>query len=378
MKLNHRACATRRLFTLGALSALTAGCFGHQGRAAQSGAVISAAARNLGKPAGGVFLQGINLAGGNRFIGAETWPTKEGLDYWLGLGMNCFRLILMWENLQPKLLGPLNERNVAGLTSTIDYLTARDAYPIIDIHNSTRYKTSGVDADPGAVVGESRVTAEMLADLWVRLARLHKGNERVIFELTNEPHDQNTSVLAGTYNTVIAEIRTEGARNLILLDGNTYSGASSWVRPYDHAIPNGTAMLRIKDQGGNYAFTPHEYTDRHGGTLQTCFPGDGTRGLGLVTAWARKHGQRLLLGEFGGGDNPVCLEEMTKMIEYVRANADVWFGWTYFAAYAGQRSYNVPDDFFLGIDPPDYSHPVDTSRARMLRKLLSTSVPLVQ
>ena len=59
------------------------------------------------------------------------------------------------------------------------------------------------------------------------------------------------------------------------------------------------------------------------------------------------------------------------MIKYVEANSDVWFGWTYFAAYAGQRSYNVPDDFFLGIDPVDYSRPVDTARTRVLRRFLS-------
>lgn len=328
--------------------------------------------RSDGKPGGGVFLRGINLAGSNRFIGAHTWPTRQGLDYWLDMGMNCFRLVLMWENMQPKLGGELDERNVSGLTETVAYLTARGAYPIIDMHNSMRFKTSGLDIDPGSIVGESTVTAGMFADLWARLARLYKSNGRVIFEPSNEPFDQNTNTLVDTYNEVIAAIRAEGAENLILLDGNTYSGASSWVRPWDRSVPNATAMLRIRDSGNNYAFTPHEYMDRHGGKLETCVPGAGPSGLVPATLWARQHGQRLMLGEFGGGDNPVCHEEIARMIDYVEANADVWFGWTYFAAYAGQQPYNTPDNFFLGIDPPDYGRPVHTARARVLRRFLPT------
>lgn len=330
----------------------------------------NAAARSAGKPGGGVVLRGVNLVGSNRFIGARTWPTKQGLDYWLGLGMNCFRLNLMWENMQPVPLGELDERNVKGLTSTIEHLTARGAYPIVEMHGGGRIKATGRDADPGIVVGESEVTAAMFADLWGRLARLYKGQDRVIFEPMNEPHDQDTDVLVDTYNTVIAAIRAEGAQNLVLLDGNTYSGANSWVRPWDGSVPNATAMLRIVDPADNYAFTPHEYLDGHGGTLQTCVPGAAETGLVPVTEWARAHGQRLLLGEFGGGDNPVCHDEIARMIAYVDANSDVWFGWTFFAAYAGQRSYNLPDDFFHGIDPPDYGRPVDTARTRVLRRFL--------
>jgi endoglucanase len=238
------------------------------------------------------------------------------------------------------------------------------------MHGFGRLKTTRKDADPGTIIGESAVTAEMFADLWARLARLYKDSERVIFELMNEPHDQNTDILLSTYNTVISAIRAQGARNLVLLDGNTWSGASSWVKPWDGSVSNAAAMLRIVDPADNYAFTPHEYLDGHGGTLETCLPGATERGLPAVTEWARQHGFRLLLGEFGGGDNPVCHEEIAKMIAFVERNDDVWFGWTYFGAYAGQRSYNIPDNFFHGIDPPDYGAPVDSNRTRVLRRFL--------
>lgn len=354
---------------LGVLGAALTSRVGDGGRAWASPA-RSAALRGAGKPGGGVFLRGINLVGSNRFIGARTWPTKQGLDYWLDLGMNCFRLNLMWENLQPALLGDLDERSIKGLTSTIEHLTARGAYPIVEMHGFGRLKTTRKDADPGAIIGESAVTAEMFADLWARLAGLYKDNDRVIFEPINEPHDQNTDVLVSTYNTVIAAVRARGARNLILLDGNTWSGANSWLKPWDGSIPNATAMLRISDAAGNYAFTPHEYLDGHGGTLETCIRGSTERGLPAVTEWARQHGFRLLLGEFGGGDNPICHEEIAEMITFVERNDDVWFGWTYFGAYAGQRSYNVPDNFFHGIDPIDYKKPSDDARTQILRRFI--------
>ncbi|NNM71276.1 glycoside hydrolase family 5 protein [Enterovirga aerilata] len=317
------------------------------------------------------FLRGINLVGSNRYIGANTWPTEKGMDYWLGLGMNCFRITAMWENLQPRLLGPLHPGNRDGLLRTVSYLSAGGAYPIVELHNSARYKTSGRDDDPGSVVGESAVTAEMFADVWAKLAELFKADPRVILEPTNEPHDQDTDILVRTYNIVIAAIRATGARNLILLDGNGYSNAASWMRSYDGSVANGVAMLGIVDPIDNVAFSPHQYLDDMGGKLETCVAGAGTRYLGGVTDWARRHRKRLLLGEFGGGENAACHREIAAMIRYVEANSDVWMGWTYFAAYAGQRPYLEPDTFFLGIDPKDYDNPVENGRIRTLRQFLT-------
>lgn len=316
------------------------------------------------------FLRGINLVGSNRYVAADTWPTPQGLDYWLGLGMNAFRITTMWEVHQKRLMGPLDEKTLAGLVRTVEHLTSRGAYAIVEFHNSTRYKTSGRDADPGSIVGESAVTIPMFADVWAKMAEVFRGNDKVVFEPTNEPHDQSTTVLVDTYNAVIAAIRSTGARNLILLDGNGYSTAASWVRPYDTSVPNGVAMLNIVDPADHFAFSPHQYLDDQGGKLETCVPGSGSRHLGEVTRWARANGRNLLLGEFGGGENATCHAEMARMIEFVEANRDVWFGWLYFGAFAGQRPYVEPDTFWHGIDPADFARPVDTGRTAVLKRFL--------
>ncbi|KOB04144.1 cellulase, partial [Xanthomonas arboricola] len=42
--------------------------------------------------------------------------------------------------------------------------------------------------------------------------------------------------------------------------------------------------------------------------------------------------RRGFLGEFGTANNPVCNEALRGMLRYIDANADVWSGWTWWAA----------------------------------------------
>lgn len=323
-----------------------------------------------------IFMRGVNLAGNNRYIGATTWATHDGLLYLQNKGFNAYRINTTWENMQPQLMGPLSTTNTTGLIANVQQITSANGYAIIDFHNQMRRKN--LDADPGLVVGESTVTAAMLADGWAKVATLFKDNPQVIFNISNEPHDQSSTTLAASYTTVIAAIRNVGAKNLIVLDGNNYSDPGSWV-----SSGNGSAMASVVDSADNLVFAPHMYFDLAGGTKTTCVPGVAINpvNLGAVTAWARTNKKRLFLGEFGGAANSTCLREIEDAATFVEANSDVWIGWSNFAAYGGQAPYLTPDTFFYALDSVasgvNIPAGIDDVRTKLLVRFLGNRQPFV-
>ena len=63
------------------------------------------------------------------------------------------------------------------------------------------------------------------------------------------------------------------------------------------------------------------------GTSATCV--SSTIGLERVegaTAWLRANGKKGILGEFAGGNNDVCKDAVTGMLQHMKANNDVWMG----------------------------------------------------
>ena len=59
--------------------------------------------------------------------------------------------------------------------------------------------------------------------------------------------------------------------------------------------------------------------------------GDPER-MKAFTDWAKQHKKRGFLGEFNGGDNPLCEAATQNMLNHVESNPDVYLGWTWWAA----------------------------------------------
>jgi endoglucanase len=317
------------------------------------------------------FFRGISLAGNNRYVGATTWPSQDGMKYWLSKKFNLFRIMTTWNNFQSPVAGlpagPLNAANVAGLTATINYLTGQGAWVIVDMHDGLRYKTSGLDADAGSIIGQSTVTNAQFASFWAQIANLYKGNPRVIFELTNEPNNLDTTLMLGTFQAGINGIRGTGALNAIMVDGNGYSTALNWTAG---SPANGASLLTLTDPANNLILSPHQYIDRAGGTVSTCYLNEAPIDMANATAWAAANNVKLLLGEFGGGNNSTCYSALKEQIDVTESRRDAWSGWVTFAAYAGQYSYVTPDTFFLGMDPDIYS-PLGVDDLRITNSMAS-------
>jgi endoglucanase len=104
---------------------------------------------------------------------------------------------------------------------------------------------------------------------------------------------------------------------------------------------NASALEKISDPGRNIAFEAHQYLDKDfSGTHDKCRSETvGADMLKGFTAWLRKTGSRGFLGEFSGGADPTCLKALDLMLTHIDENADVWLGWTYWAAGSWWHNY---------------------------------------
>ncbi len=300
-----------------------------------------------------VQFAGVNLAGaefgGNSLPGNYnqhyTYPTKAEVDYFTGKGMNVFRLPFRWERLQPTAYGNLNNTELSRIKNFIDYAITKQAHVILDPHNYARYY--------GEIIGSNELPADAFGDFWKKVALQFKGNPRVIFGLMNEPHDMTTELWLEGANAAIAAIRSTGAENLILVPGNGWSGAHSWSSSW-YGTPNSQVMLNIVDSLDNYAYEVHQYLDSNSsGTSEACVSTTtGADRLKNFTSWLRTHNKKGFLGEFGVAANETCMTALDNMLAYMDENADVWLGWTWWAAGPWWGDYMFSVEPENGQDKP--------------------------
>ncbi len=274
-------------------------------------------------------LPTINLAGaefaGKKLPGVMnrdyTYPQADEIDYFLDAGFAGVRLPFKWERLQRKPLGGFHKAEIAEIDRVVAQVTGRGGVLILDPHNYGR--RDGIKISPGSREEDAFV------DLWRRLARRYRDNGRVVFGLMNEPHGIAADDWAQSVQRTIKAIREEGADNLVLVPGTAWSGAHSW-----ESAGNAAAFDGFHDPGDNFAYEVHQYLDKdYSGTDATCISADvGAAALAGKTAWLKEQGARAFLGEFGASANPPCPAALANMLTYMEANADVWMGWSYWAA----------------------------------------------
>ena len=296
-----------------------------------------------------VRYTGVNIAGGD--FGAKNlpgtygrdyiYPDPDTIDYFAAKGMSIIRVPVLWERLQRQLGSALDNGEMRQLDAVIKHAKSKGMRVILDVHNYAGYR--------GAKIGSKNVPTSTLGDLWGRIAERYKDNDAVAFGLMNEPNNLPTETWLEAANIAIAQIRRTGAKNLILVPGNGWSSARSWVKG-DYGTPNGEVMLGIEDPADNFAYDVHQYFNADWtGTSADCQSVDiGISTLTPVTEWARKHGKHAFLGEIGVGPGQTCLDALNRVLRFMNENNDVWLGWTYWAGGAWW-----PKDYFTNIQPLD-------------------------
>lgn len=304
---------------------------------------------------------GVNLAGADFGEGAlpgtfgvhYTYPLAAEVDYFVGKGMNVFRVPFRWERLQQSQNGELDAVELSRLNTFVEYATNQGAKVILDPHNYARYH--------GDLIGSASVPNSTFSNFWTRMANQFKENENVIFGLMNEPNTMPTEQWRSAANDAIAAIRTTGADNLVLVPGNAWTGAHSWSQNW-YGTPNAVEMLNIVDPGNNFAFDLHQYLDNDSsGTTSTIVSENiGQERLVDVTNWLKNNGRKAFLGEFGVDNATIGAgigdEAINNMLSYMEANDDVWLGWTWWAAGPWWGNYRFT------AEPLNLGQPNETDR----------------
>ncbi len=320
-------------------------------------AAVLASGLTLGSAAdcatGPVRYQGVNLGAGS--FGSKKIPGVAGKDYryptadeaspFLAIGMNAVRVPILWERIQPI---PLQDLDKAELRRLDESLARLDGFAlvIIDVHNYAAYRGKKLTGTDGA---------ERLSDLWSRLARHYRSRKNIAFGLMNEPNGISAREWRGIAEAGIAAIRATGARNMILMPGTSWSGAHSWMK--GGAESNAAVLAGLSDPADNLVFEMHQYFDSDSsGTGPSCItPQQATARLDDATRWLRQEHARGLLGEFGASADPACLAVLDQVLTKLDRNADVWIGWTYWAAgdWWGKYFFNVQPA--KSVDKPQFA-----------------------
>ncbi|KAF3922680.1 Endoglucanase [Orbilia brochopaga] len=263
-----------------------------------------------------------------------TWPTFDSIDYFLGKGFNAFRIPILLERAAPptgdlKDPATYDQGYLSGLYQILSYITANGGKAIIDIHNYGRYNGAVIDV-------------EGFGNFWQALSQWTNFNDNVIFDLMNEYHDLDNGVVFQLNQAGLSAIRSTGATNLILIEGNAWSGAWHWADTND--------MLKyLTDVGNNFAFEMHQYLDSDGsGTSDQCESETvGAERVQTATQWCEDNGVKCFLGEFGAGDNDVCAAAVNGLLCALKSS-DAWIGATWWAAGPWW-----PATYFQSIEPPN-------------------------
>ena len=350
--LGRKNCGFHSILMLALLGAF-AGCSSDSAREGSLAASHQAVFASI--PYRGVNLAsaefGADVWGGGTFPGTYgstyIYPSISEADYYIAKGMNTFRIPFRWERLQRTLNGTLDATESSNLTTTVNGLTAKGAYVIIDPHNYGRYMTN--------IIGSTAVTNANFADFWTKLANLLKGNSRVIFAVMNEPHDMtSTEAWVTSANAAISAIRSTGATQLILVQGYHWSGAHAWSRSDVYGTANAVAMLYIADSGHNFAYEVHQYLDADfPGTSDQCQSTTiGSQSLQNFTDWLTAHNFKGFLSEFGGGRNSTCYAAISDELNHIKQHPNQYLGWTYWAGGPWWGDYILTLEPSNGQDRP--------------------------
>ncbi|MEZ5923166.1 MAG: glycoside hydrolase family 5 protein [Hyphomicrobiaceae bacterium] len=292
---------------------------------------------------------GINLAGaefGDIVPGEHgtdfMYPTAANVAYFADLGFSCLRVPFRWERLQPELGSPLDIAELDRLLGLVSEITSRGLTAIVDPHNYARRRIAADGWAAEHLIGSEHVPSEAFASFWRQLAIFLIDNERVALGLMNEPYGLSADHWLKIANGAIAAIRDIGAEQLLLVPGTRYSGAHSWLGA------GNAAMSGVIDPLNHFAIEVHQYFDGNSsGTSSEVVSGScGSERLQDFQTWAREHGLKAFLGEFGVPATPVGLNALSDICQEMSANPDVWIGW---AAWSAGPFW--PADYIFNLEP---------------------------
>lgn len=273
-------------------------------------------------------IRGANVSGLEFGTGTPTqaglWPPLTDIDFYAARGFNVIRLPFKKARVQNGIYGPLDivgngTGDAERVKTLVDYITiTKGMYCIIESHDSANFRT-------GQKVGSEVFPVAAFEDFWIKLINyLGKDNNKLIFNLENEPGGITANQWMRVCNSVTAAIRANGCTQQIQVPGVDFTGAHSWV-----SSGNSTAMLNYQDVINNHVFEVHQYlNDSKSGTSWECTIGGGSSRMAPFVNWCIANNKKGFVGEFGGDpdSDAQCGPELTALLDAM--NIPQIIGWT--------------------------------------------------
>lgn len=327
--------------------------------AATSTKAAAAAASSTSSKSGKVKFGGVNISGfdfgcgtdGTCNTGGIVDPGQSGINQMNHFvkddGLNAFRLPVGWQYLvNNKLGGTLDATNFKNYDALVQgCLSSGASLCIIDVHNYARWN--------GQIVGQGGPTNDQFTSLWSQIAAKYANNAKVAFGIMNEPHDVDIQTWATTVQAAVTAIRKAGATsNIILLPGNNYTGAATFI-----SNGSGAALLGVKNADGsttNLIFDVHAYLDSdNSGTHAECTTNNIDNAFAPLATWLRSNKRQAFLSETGGGPNASsCQQDLCQELAYLNSNSDVFAGFTGWGAGMFDGSYVLSETPNGSVDQP--------------------------
>ena len=340
-------------------------------------------------------FRGINLAGaeaGSTYL-AQWLPTTVDANYFVKQGMNTIRFPVNWNYIVEGTCNDacratqVNSMYLDSIYGTTRELLASGVNVILDVHDYMRFTN---DIGNGTAGSGDVVSETVMANLWLLiaqkfepLAKQYDGKDsknQLIFELNNEPNSMPTTQVLKNTNAAIHVIRVSGIHNLILIEGNQWSGLHSWTTDVGtDGLTNADEMTsgNIQDSDNNYAIAVHQYFDSNAsGTSPYCQSLSAFQNSANFTAfmnWVHENKVKVILDEFGSGAEQNCVDDVNWLLSQIEANPydsdkGGFIGWT---AWVGGHGWSLNN--FNNLSPNQVTAEPTTQMTQVYANHLTSS-----
>ena len=225
----------------------------------------------------------------------------------------------------------LDPTNAGRYDQFVQACLSTGAYCMIDVHNFARFN--------GGIIGQGGPSDDMFVAIWAALAKKYAKDERVVFEITNEPHDLDVNLWVQTCQKVVTGIRNAGATTqMILLPGSNFDSAATITS----AAGGADALLEITNPDGSFDglyLDIHKYLDNNNsGQYEECTT-NNVGNFSIVADYLRQKKRQALISETGASSSSSCMKDFCTQNAYINENDDVFIGYVAWAAGQFDTSY---------------------------------------
>lgn len=284
------------------------------------------------------------------------------IDYLVSKRVSVIRFLFSWEGMQSTLYGPIPAATTGNYKAyfdnykrIVDYATSKGMHVIVGPWQMGKNSDVGGATFRGDLVGSTAVPNEAFADFWTKMANIYKSNPLVSYALADEINNISTMQWWTAAQVGVNAIRATGSTQRIIVPGNGWTGASSWLdnwydtsatnkrsNAYGYLNANGTGRP-LSDPLNQTIVEIHTYLDENegGGTPAITAVTAARSHLAVAVNEARARGYKLYLGEIGfyagattTAEGRPAADAWADFISYFEANSDVLVGYTWWATGA--------------------------------------------